>query len=94
MMASLDDLKEAYQRLKEKGVKLDHISDHGLSLGIYFRDPDGNGLEVSYELPREKWPRQDRVFAPDVVDLGLFPGPWEEEMKAQKAREAAKVPAE
>ena len=24
--------------------------DHGLSLGIYFRDPDGNGVEVSYEL--------------------------------------------
>ena len=61
-----------------KGVQIDHISDHGLSLGIYFRDPDGNGLEVSYELPREKWPRQDSVFAPEVVNLGLFPGPWEE----------------
>ena len=54
-------------------MKFDHISDHGLSLGIYFRDPDGNGLEVSYELPREQWPRQDQVFAPDVVNLGLFP---------------------
>ena len=68
MMESLDDLKDAYYRLKEKGVKFDHISDHGLSLGIYFRDPDGNGVEVSYELPREKWPRQDSVFAPDVVE--------------------------
>ena len=74
MMDSLDDLKDAYYRLKEKGVKFDHISDHGLSLGIYFRDPDGNGLEVSYELPREKWPRQDSVFAPDVVGLGSSPG--------------------
>jgi catechol 2,3-dioxygenase len=89
MMETLDDLKDAYHRLKEKGVKFDHISDHGLSLGIYFRDPDGNGLEVSYELPREKWPRQDSVFAPDVVNLGLFPGPWDEEIAAQKAREAA-----
>ena len=43
MMASLDDLKAAYWRLKEKGVKIDRIVDHGLSLGIYFRDPDGNG---------------------------------------------------
>src|ERR1700733_4366677 len=85
MMESLDDLKDAYYRLKEKGVKFDHISDHGLSLGIYFRDPDGNGLEVSYELPREKWPRQDSVFAPEVVNLGLFPGPWEEEMQKQRA---------
>lgn len=81
MMASLDDLKESYWRLKETGVKIDRIVDHGLSLGIYFRDPDGNGLEVSYELPREQWPRQEEVFAPDVVGLGKFPGPWDEEMK-------------
>jgi catechol 2,3-dioxygenase len=89
MMASLDDLKDAFHRLKEKGVKIDRIVDHGLSLGIYFRDPDGNGLEVSYELPREKWPRQERVFASDVVGLGLFPGPWDEEIARQRAREAA-----
>ncbi len=89
MMESLDDLKDAYHRLKEKGVKIDRIVDHGLSLGIYFRDPDGNGLEVSYELPRDQWPRQDRVFAPDVVNLGKFPGPWDEEMAAQRARQPA-----
>jgi hypothetical protein len=34
------------------------------------------------------------VFAQDVVNLGLFPGPWDEEIAAQKVREAAKVPAE
>ena len=79
MVDSLDELKALYQRLKDNNVPLDHISDHGLSLGIYFRDPDGNGLEVSYELPREKWPRQEQVFAPDVVNLGLFPGPWDDD---------------
>ena len=36
MMETLDDLKDAYYRLKEKGVKFDHISDHGLSLGHLF----------------------------------------------------------
>ena len=64
-------------------MKIDRIVDHGLSLGIYFRDPDSNGLEVSYELPREQWPRQEEVFASDVVGLGRFPGPWDEEMKVQ-----------
>jgi hypothetical protein len=29
------------------------------------------------------------VFAPEVVNLGLFPGPWDEEIARQKAREAA-----
>jgi catechol 2,3-dioxygenase len=95
MMNSLEDLGDAYHRLKEKGVKIDRIVDHGLSLGIYFRDPDGNGLEVSYELPREEWPRQSEVFAPDVVGLGKFSGPWDEDMKAQNtaARQQASVPA-
>ncbi len=83
MMDSLDDLKAMYFRLKEKNVRIDRIIDHGLSLGIYFRDPDGNGLEVSYELPRDQWTRQERVFQPDVVGLGRFPGPWDAEMQAQ-----------
>ena len=26
-----------------------------------------------------QWPRQDQVFAPDVVNLGMFPGPWEDD---------------
>jgi len=94
MVNSLDDLKAAYWRLKEKGVKIDRISDHGLSLGIYFRDPDGNGLEVSYELPREQWPRQDAVFAADVVGLGKFPGPWDEDMKAQNSAAAQQAAAQ
>jgi catechol 2,3-dioxygenase len=41
MMETLDDLKEAYLRLQEKGVKIERVVDHGISLGIYFRDPDG-----------------------------------------------------
>ena len=56
MMHSLDDLKEVYQRLKDKNVPIDRVSDHGISVGIYFHDPDGNGVEVSYELPRSMAP--------------------------------------
>ena len=40
---------------------------------------------MAYELPRWKWPSQDSVVAPEVVNLGLFPGPWEEEMAKQRA---------
>jgi catechol 2,3-dioxygenase len=77
MVDSLDALKVAYQRLKDNDVKIERIVDHGISLGIYFRDPDGNGVEVSYEQPRSEWPREDAVFAEDVVGRGLFPGPWD-----------------
>ena len=48
-MDSLDDLKEFYLRIKEKNIPIDRVADHGLSIGIYFEDPDGNGIEVSYE---------------------------------------------
>jgi len=77
MMESLDDLKEVYLRLKAKGVPIGAVVDHGVSLGIYFRDPDGNGLEVSYELPRAEWPREEQVFA---AERGRFSGPWDAEM--------------
>lgn len=80
MMASLEDLKDAYRRLQELNVPIDRVVDHGLSLGIYLRDPDGNGVEISYELPRAEWPREERVFAEDVVVLGKFPGPWDAEI--------------
>ena len=56
-MGSLDDLKEMYQRLKDKGVEA-RVSDHTVSIGVYFDDPDGNGLEVYYELPRSEWKRR------------------------------------
>jgi catechol-2,3-dioxygenase len=82
MMHSLEDLKEVYQRLKEKNVPIDHVSDHGISVGIYFRDPDGNGLEVSYELPRSEWPLDDHVFSAQERPRGLFPGPWDEHVPA------------
>ncbi|MBL6617975.1 MAG: VOC family protein [Reyranella sp.] len=74
---TLDDLKEFYRRLKDRGVSIASVVDHGISLGIYFHDPDGNGIEVYYELPRVQWPRQERLFAADMVGRGLFPGPWD-----------------
>ena len=83
-MESVDDLKEFYQRLKAKGVQIARIVDHGISLGIYFRDPDGNGIEVYYELPRSEWPRHERIFASDMVGRGLFPGPWDAEIAARQ----------
>jgi catechol 2,3-dioxygenase len=85
MMESLDDLKEIYQRLKEKGVPIERVSDHGISLGIYFRDPDGNGIEVSYELPRSQWPIEERIFSNEARPRGLFPGPWDEHLTAREA---------
>jgi catechol 2,3-dioxygenase len=82
---SLDDLKEFYHRLKSKEVAIERVADHGVSLGLYFRDPDGNGIEVYYELPPAEWPRQKQIFAADMMNRGCFPGPWDKEPAAQRA---------
>ena len=38
-------------------IPLDGASDHGVSEAIYLRDPDGNGIELYRDRPREEWPR-------------------------------------
>ena len=38
------------------GIPLDGASDHGVSEALYLRDPDGNGVELYYDRPREEWP--------------------------------------
>jgi catechol 2,3-dioxygenase-like lactoylglutathione lyase family enzyme len=48
MMAgtSMDDLRRNYAYFRERGVEIAEILDHGVSIGIYFYDPDGHMLEV------------------------------------------------
>ena len=77
-MTSLDDLAEMYHRLKDKGVPI-RVADHTVSIGVYFSDPDGNGLEVYYELPRSQW-HQERPFS-EQGGKGRFPGPWDEMLR-------------
>ena len=35
-------------------------SDHGVSEALYLNDPDGNGIELYWDRPREEWPRPRR----------------------------------
>jgi catechol 2,3-dioxygenase len=41
--------------LKEKGVKFNMRIDHGVTHSVYISDPNGYGVELLYELPREMW---------------------------------------
>ena len=51
-------LAEAVRHVLQAGVQLDGASDHGVSEAIYLRDPDGNGVELYRDRPREEWPRK------------------------------------
>jgi catechol-2,3-dioxygenase len=46
-----EDLKEAYVSLRQHGVEITRTIDHVSQKSIYFNDPDGNTLEIYYELP-------------------------------------------
>ena len=50
-------LAEALQRLGEAGIALNGASDHGVSEALYLSDPDGTGLELYWDRPKESWPR-------------------------------------
>ena len=39
-------------------MPLGGASDHGVSEALYLDDPDGNGVELYWDRPREEWPRQ------------------------------------
>ena len=48
---SEDALKEAHAALREHGVEITRTIDHVSQKSVYFEDPDGNTLEIYYELP-------------------------------------------
>lgn len=50
-------LAAAIQRVLDHGTHLDGAADHGVSEAIYFRDPDGNGVELYRDHDPKDWPR-------------------------------------
>jgi catechol 2,3-dioxygenase len=34
---------------------MDGAEDHGATVSVYLRNPDGNGIEFYYDWPREEW---------------------------------------
>jgi catechol 2,3-dioxygenase len=65
-------LADALRRLVEAGVPLGGASDHGVSEAIYLADPDGNGIELYRDRPREEWPHDpDGKVAMMTIPLDL-----------------------
>jgi len=53
---SREELAHAVRRLVATGVPISGASDHGVSEAIYLDDPDGNGIELYADRPRDAWP--------------------------------------
>ena len=63
-------LAETVHRVLRADIQLEGASDHGASEAVYLRDPDGNGVELYRDRPRDEWPR-----ASDGEGIAMFTRP-------------------
>lgn len=52
---SLDELRSAKSWLEKNGVEIERTADHIVSKSLYFRDPDGNQIEVFVDGDPKIW---------------------------------------
>ncbi len=50
------ELARILKRIQQVGYPLSGAADHGVSEALYLDDPDGNGVELYWDKPREEWP--------------------------------------
>src|SRR3954452_8800802 len=79
---SREELARAALRLAAAQTPIDGASDHRTHEAIYLPDPDGNGIELAADRPREQWPQ----------DLGYAGGPAPLDFDALLATVAGEEP--
>jgi catechol 2,3-dioxygenase len=64
-------LAHSLQRLIETKTVLQGFADHAVSEAIYLADPDGNGIEIYRDRPRNEWRYRDGVIqmTTDPIDI-------------------------
>lgn len=79
-------LAHVIRHLEDVKWAVEGFADHDVSEAVYLADPDGNGIEIYADRPREDWPlhhgRVEMVTVPIDMDslmreLADFPAPWE-----------------
>jgi len=60
---SREELARAALRLGVTRTPIQGASDHGTHEAIYLPDPDGNGIELAADRPREQWPPPEQEFS-------------------------------
>ena len=70
LFPSRQELACAALRLAATQTPIQGASDHGTHEAIYLPDPDGNGIELAADRPRELWPKPlEYAGGPHPLDL-------------------------
>jgi catechol 2,3-dioxygenase len=65
------DLARSLRRVADAGVSFTGASDHLVSEALYLRDPEGNGIEIYRDRPREEWRYVDGELQMATLPLDL-----------------------
>ena len=71
LMPDRQALAVALARLAQTRWPLDGASDHLVSEALYLSDPEGNGIEIYRDRPREQWQMADGHLAMATLPLDL-----------------------
>ena len=86
---SFEELNASYLRLREAGITPDICLDHGMTFSYYYKDPDGNYVELQCDIfgdwaKSSEWMRESEEFHSNP--MGTFVDP---ELVAQAAADGA-----
>jgi catechol 2,3-dioxygenase len=71
LVPSRVELGRALRRVAGAGWRLTGASDHLVSEALYLRDPEGNGIEIYRDRPREQWGYEGGQLQMDTLPLDL-----------------------
>jgi catechol 2,3-dioxygenase len=65
------ELARSLRRVASAGWRLTGASDHLVSEALYLRDPEGNGIEIYRDRPRDQWGREGGELRMATLPLDL-----------------------
>lgn len=73
-----EGLLRSYERLRDLGIVPHAALDHGMTVSFYYVDPDGNSVELQYDVygdweKSSEWMRTSPDFARDPIGTPIDP---------------------
>lgn len=68
---TIEDLAIVANKLYQNHKYSLSLVDHGVSVALYTRDPDGNGVEFVYDRPYSKWPKKEGKLSMYTKSLSI-----------------------